>query len=92
MITDRLTQALFLFYKKTRHPEMLNYKLYKAVPNERTPELLTIYSSDKYSEVVDHLLYIQEKNPDQCYYIYNQVWNKIITVEEVIKVHDATRA
>lgn len=67
------------FWQKTRHPETLNYLLYKIDPTTRTPELLTIFSDNNFNFVADNLLTLEERNPNTCYYIYDQLQHEVIT-------------
>lgn len=67
------------FWQKRRHPETLNYLLYKIDPTTRTPELLTIFSDNDFNFVAQNLLILMERNPDKTYYIYDQLQHEIVT-------------
>ena len=67
------------FWQKRRHPETLNYLLYKIDPTTRTPELLTIFSDNDFNFVAQNLLILTERNPDKKYYIYDQLQHEIVT-------------
>ena len=67
------------FWQKSRHPETLNYLLYKIDPTTRTPELLTIFSDNNFNFVADNLLTLEKRNPNTCYYIYDQLQHEVIT-------------
>lgn len=67
------------FWQKSRHPETLNYLLYKIDPTTRTPELLTIFSDNDFNFVAQNLLILTERNPNNSYFIYDQLQQELVT-------------
>lgn len=67
------------FWQKSRHPETLNYLLYKIDPNTRTPELMTIFSDNDFNFVAQNLLILTERNPNNSYFIYDQLQHEVVT-------------
>ena len=67
------------FWQKTRHPETLNYLLYKIDPTTRTPELLTIFSDNDFNFVAQNLLILTKRNPNNTYFIYDQLQQELVT-------------
>lgn len=67
------------FWQKSRHPETLNYLLYKIDPTTRTPELLTIFSDNDFNFVAQNLLILTERNPNNTYFIYDQLQQELVT-------------
>lgn len=67
------------FWQKSRHPETLNYLLYKIDPTTGTPELLTIFSDNDFNFVAQNLLILTKRNPNNTYFIYDQLQQELVT-------------
>lgn len=62
---------------------MKNYRIYSLEPYQCQNVGMIIYASNKFNSAVETLIYLQEKNPQKCIYLYDNLQNKIIRYEDV---------
>lgn len=63
---------------------MKNYRIYSLEPYQCQHVGMIIYASNKFDSAVKMLIYLQEKNPQKCIYLYDNLQNQIIRYEDVM--------
>jgi hypothetical protein len=68
-------------YRKLFHPEALNYRMLQVTKGEKGIRELSIYSGNNFHYVYHNYLELSKKNPQNCYFIFDQLANQIITTD-----------